>query len=199
MNTIDYSYATLNEIFTLSETSPSGLAFKVNVYGGKNNKQVLRKALSPAGGKNYYAKTKVPFAWRVTYMGVTYQLHRVVYILYNKTEIPEGFVIDHLNGDPFDNSVENLALKSVRANNQNVKKNSRNKTNFVGVFLECAKGRAIAYTATWRNLEGIGRSKRFYFTSYTEEKAFELAVEFRRNKIQELKDLGMSYTDRHGN
>lgn len=41
---------------------------------------------------------------------------RLVYAWYNG-EVPEGYVVDHINNDPFDNRLENLQLLTDRENN----------------------------------------------------------------------------------
>jgi hypothetical protein len=194
----DYSYEHLSKIFAIDENTESGVVFNTIVFGGKNHKQHLRKPGDPAGSKEYDNRTKLPLAWRITHNKARYQAHRIIYVLHSKIEIPDGFIIDHLDGNPFNNKLDNLKLKTIRENNQNVRKKKINKLGVTGVFLELDNGVETAYTATWSDLESNPCRKRFYFSRYPRELAFDLAVEFRKSKIEELKQAGMKYTDRHG-
>lgn len=194
---VDYFVPIENEMFAYSEDSPSGLIFNKVVYGGKNNKQHLKKVGQAAGSKEYSNKSGEPLAWRVQLLGIRYNVHRLIWILHNKT-ISEDMVIDHLDGNPFNNIISNLQIKSPRENNQNVKLSSRNKSGVCGVFLEEANNIPIAWTATWSDIDGKPQRKRFYFKNMTNEESFIHAVAFREQKIKELVSLNMTYTDRHG-
>ena len=58
--------------------------------------------------------------------------------------MPDGYEIDHINGNRLDNRAENLRLASHAQNMRNVKKLNTNKTGFKGVsLLSSGKYRAV--------------------------------------------------------
>lgn len=193
----NYDLDIIKEWFVIDSESPSGVAWKKTCYSGKNQTKPMKFAGSPAGAKEYGRKGE-PLAWRLTIQGNRMQAHRVIWILHYGS-IEAGLVIDHIDGNPFNNKIENLAKKTTRANNQNLKLSVLNKTGVCGVFLEKDKGVPVAYTATWSNVDGVGCRKRFYFSKHKDEQsAFEAAKEFRENVLSELVASGMQYSDRHG-
>lgn len=44
--------------------------------------------------------------------GKAWMIHRVLWVLFNKTEIPKGFSVSHINKNPLDNRMKNLAIAS---------------------------------------------------------------------------------------
>lgn len=65
-------------------------------------------------------------------LGGYYREHRVIYeILLGK--IPEGMLVDHVNGIRSDNRIENLRLVDTLGNTRNNAKSAKNKTGHVGV------------------------------------------------------------------
>ena len=56
---------------------------------------------------------------RVRFKGQKLPQHRIIYSLHTKQDIPVNRVIDHLDGDPSNNSVNNLRLVTTRENCQN--------------------------------------------------------------------------------
>ena len=57
--------------------------------------------------------------YRVQIQGVDYKLHRIIWKLHHKVEVPQDLMIDHLNRDPSDNRICNLRVCTARVNNNN--------------------------------------------------------------------------------
>lgn len=70
---------------------------------------------------------------RVKLDGVEYQVHRIIWKMFYGYD-PKEF-IDHKNGNPSDNRIENLRLSNVITNGYNSKKQINNKTGYKGVSL----------------------------------------------------------------
>jgi hypothetical protein len=63
--------------------------------------------------------------------GLTYTAHRVAWTIYHGSE-PDG-LIDHINGDPFDNRIANLRLCDTSLNGANRGPTKLNTSGFKGV------------------------------------------------------------------
>lgn len=64
--------------------------------------------------------------------GKNYMLHRIIYEMH-KGEIEKGLQIDHIDGDPLNNKIENLRVCTQTQNRQNSKLSSNNTTGYRGV------------------------------------------------------------------
>lgn len=71
--------------------------------------------------------------------GRHWSLHRFI------VQPPAHLVVDHINGDPRDNRLENLRAISQRDNNRNTRKRRSNKSGHKGVSWDKEKGRWVAY------------------------------------------------------
>ena len=72
-----------------------------------------------------------------------YYTHRIVWAM-NYGEIPEGFLVDHINGNGTDNRIENLRLVSHKQNMMNQKKPKSNTSGHVGVYWNKARKKWVA-------------------------------------------------------
>lgn len=78
--------------------------------------------------------------------------HRLAWI-YMRGPIPEGFTIDHINGNRSDNRIENLRLASKQENSRNVKQRKMTVSGIKGVSFDRSRGKWLAYVGT----EKLGR------------------------------------------
>ncbi|EBW5988281.1 HNH endonuclease [Escherichia coli] len=74
-------------------------------------------------------------------------VHRVVWEIHHG-EIPEGMVIDHINGNPSDNRIENLRCVSQQINLLNKRKQKNNTSGITGVGFHKQRGK---WRATFMN------------------------------------------------
>ena len=119
-------------------------------------------------------------------------VHRIVWgICFG--EIPNGFEIDHLDGNPSNNLIENLQIKTHSENMCNSKKRRHNKTGTNGVS-KLVVGKYSYYTAQWYEEDKLV-VKRFSINKLGDTLAFSLAEQAR--KLAEI-SLG-KFTSRHGN
>lgn len=103
------------------------------------------------------------------------RVHRIIWELL-KGPIPEGMVIDHIDGNRSNNSVENLRVVSVKENARNSKLYKTNKTGIP--FIRHDKKREY-YQAYCTLLDGTRVSRCFSYKPNlrSEEEALQLAKE----------------------
>lgn len=170
------------------ETSPTGLRWKIEIRCGKGHNRVLR-SVGDVAGVSTGKRAQVRIGEKV------YQASRIVLELMG-IEIPEGQVVDHIDGNIKNNSIQNLRVVTESTNRQNCKKRSDNKTGITGVVDRTdSKGRDF-FVAIWKE-NGKARSKWFSKNKYGEI-CFELAVRHRAKMIEYLNSQGQQYTERHG-
>lgn len=135
--------------------------------------------------------------WSVQLLGKSFRVHRVIYEMHFG-EIPEGYSIDHLNGNRQENKISNLRLVTHKENNRNQQMYKNNKTGFTGVtFWEDSSGRG-GYRATVYLETGKKKTKYFSCLKYGDKVALDLASEWRMLLLNELNQNSAGYTDRHG-
>lgn len=130
---------------------------------------------------------------------VVKKVHRVVWEAANGP-IPDGMQIDHINGNSFDNRLENLRLVTNRENSCNRGMRGDNQSGVTGVS---RKDRDAAqchgWYAQWSGLDGKRKGKFFADKKHGgSDQAFELACLCREEAIDQLNRLGAGYTERHG-
>lgn len=178
----------LEELFYYDPTSPTGLRRKTDWRSGRKLTTIRAKAGDPTGsaGKDYYA----------VYDGSKLVLAHVVIWILEVGEIPEGFVVDHIDGNGFNNNILNLRCIKERHNSQNMKKMSSNSSGVCGVHFR--DGAYPRWLAQCHSLENKRLNKSFSVNKYGYDEAFRLACEYRAKMIEELNRQGAGYTERHG-
>ena len=173
--------------------SSTGLRWKENIYGGKGHKTIIKRMGTEAGSFSKRADGKSKCC-SVHIGKKVYVNHQIIWYIFNGV-IPSGMVIDHINGDPWDNRIENLSCKTWSGNSQNRNKNETNTSGFTGVRWRVVNG--CTYTvAFWK--ESVGdRDKSFSVKRYGLLTAFMKACEYRLSQIDRLNSEGCNYTDRH--
>lgn len=157
---VQFSQSVLIKNFLVDPTSPSGLRFKVHrckCYVGKPAGWLFK----PTHTDNYGPLWQVCLKGRKTYA------HRVIWTIING-EIPKGMHIDHINGIPSDNRIENLSLKNGCENQWARNKiSSNNKSGFNGVSYradmkkwqaQVTRNRKVFYKGYFTTAEEAGRA-----------------------------------------
>ena len=100
--------------------------------------------------------------------GVLHKLHRIIYVLHFDF-VPEQ--LDHIDGDPSNNRIENLRPCNYSENGRNRTKQKNNTSGYKGVSFHKHTNKWIAFC----DGKGLG-----YFD--TPEKAYEVVCEYRNTK-----------------
>lgn len=191
----DYSEYDFKSIFEISESSPSGLVWKIpRKFSGTLKYDRVGK---PAGNvRNFNNRQKY---WVVVVFGKTFFCHRIVWLLHNGT-VDVLNDVDHIDGDSLNNSVYNLREVSPEINSRNSRKN-KGKELQAGIYYEellSKRGTELKRINTHYSYGGKVLKKNFSVLKYGYDQALAMAVEWRQNHINRLNEQGAGYTDRHG-
>lgn len=130
-------------------------------------------------------------------MSNTY-VHRLIYEMFYGKDSVHGYEIDHINGDPKDNKIENLRLADRHLNGRNQKMTSRNKSGVTGVHY-CKI--TNSFIASWVSHEdGKQKHRRFNCKKYGCSTAKQMAIAAREDEMRKLAIIygEKGYTERHG-
>ena len=157
----------LSSRFYVDGSSGSGLRMKIP--NSARNPKIIRKAGDVAGFIGHDARGKP--RWEIGIQEVYVKVSRIIWILVNGS-IPDGLIIDHKDGNPLNNQLDNLQLLSnpqnLRALNSPYKCNT---SGFLGVF---TRGNNSWYAAMRR--QGKLRSLGTFSTKIAAAKAYNNAV-----------------------
>lgn len=103
MNTTDLSFDEINRLFYVKDNE---LFWKINI-----GRKIKADSIAGTICSNQYR--------RVAYYGKLYHVHRLLYIMYNNTEIPPDIQIDHIDRNKLNNSKDNLRLSTNIQNQWN--------------------------------------------------------------------------------
>lgn len=174
---IKVSREVLDGLFYYDETSSTFLRYKVDTKS--RNKALKRFVGDEAGCYEYRNGNK--HRVRLNVLGKNMAVHRVVFVLHNG-DIPDNAVIDHIDGNPFNNCISNLRLATFRENSLNTKISSRNKTGIKGVYFRIIGGKHEAWVAAWMDNDKP-KSRAFYVSKYGYDNAKSLAIELRSKMV----------------
>jgi len=177
-----------SEYFKYDENSPSGLVYCKSLI----NK---RKVKGDIAGIKQYDEEEKPKRWILWFKGKSYSAHRIILLLCGT--LKDNLIVDHLDGNPFNNKIENLRMTFFSVNNKNKAKFKNNKTGITGVFyVEYTNKQSKLYkyfVGSFSN-NGVELVKRFSVNKLGEDLAKQLAINFRNNGIIQDNE----YTERHG-
>lgn len=185
----DYS-----DYFTYDPESPSGLTRIKGVLGGSGHSHEIGK-LGHCGCK--VKRTCGGQHWVIGFRNRLARVHRIIWQLVNG-EIPEGFVIDHIDGNSLHNSISNLRLISQAENARNSRRTKNNTSGVTGVRLAYNKSKNSYWSASYYDSDGKHILKAFSILKLGNDEAFKQACEWRQQMIAELNLQGAGYTERHG-
>lgn len=114
---------------------------------------------------------------------VLYKAHRIIYEMMIGV-IPDGFVVDHLDQNPWNNSLGNLCVKPKAMNHRNTKMIATNTTGITGVSWQTMNKGKHTYAVGRVTFEGKELSARFGVHHYGLLPAFKLAFLWRENKLR---------------
>lgn len=181
----------LEDYLEYGEKSPSGLVWKKS---WKKGSRVRRGDI--AGSLD-----KKDRHWRVHSFGRNLKASKIVWALFNDFENQSGKEVDHINGDPSDNRIENLRLisRTKNARNRSISKTSKTGINGVSFSERLGKkGQTLSAYCTVVYVEGRRVARSFSCNKWGEELALLAACEWRDRMITLLNQNGAGYTERHG-
>lgn len=174
------------DYFEVSDSSPSGLVWKVDRFAGKFNVCPVTVKGSVAG----CVKKKTGY-YEVKLHNRSYKCHRIICVLEGKLEeYTQKLDVDHINGNTSDNRPSNLRAVTEADNSRNAKMQHNNKSGVNGVHF--MNGDFPGWRAC---VIYDGRKTSKYFSDRKYPNSFELACEWRAAKI---KELGAVFSERHG-
>jgi HNH endonuclease/AP2 domain len=177
------------DYFEYTSESPSGLKWKVS--HGWNGKYFINKESSVVGTITYQRKTGKPQKWVVKFNGKYLAVHRIIYVMFH-SNIDKGMVVDHIDRNPLNNTIENLRVVPRLINNRNYSKYANNTSGKTGVQLT----KDNRFRVTWREC-GKHCTKSFSISKYGYNMAKKLAYSFRDDVLQRLKQTH-NFSSNHG-
>ena len=156
-------------------TSPSGLRWKV--WNRSRNPLCSKQAGDIAGTPKYNSKGEIE-SFFVKINASLYSACRIVMVL-NGEKLSEELVVDHIDGNPTNNSINNLRQISSRVNSLKKRISSNNTTGIPGVQFGNYRG-SLYYTVNYLDNNKKPRLKYFSFYKLGKEEALQQAIKFRK-------------------
>lgn len=190
MNEIKIDRDFVESRFYYDETSPTCLRYKI-FNGAKGNfKRFPGDVAGYIESKNGYAIVAIN--------NRAVKVHRIICVMHGLDV--EGMQVDHIDGNPRNNRIENLRVVSLAENARNHKLRRTNKTGLKGVYVKtyerCGKRREHAIAkAVIPNERVAQKCVSIDLNGY--QMAVALAAHWRAKTLLMINQLGAGYTERH--
>lgn len=146
--------------------------------------------------------------YHVKIMKICYKVHRIIFAMFNKDMDISNLVIDHIDGNPSNNSIENLRAITQAQNVRNKKFNLSLTDIPVGIVWNARYRTFVASYSDPRSKSNLHVNKRitksfpisdFILQSNPKEAALVAAIKFRQEAIDNLNsEYNLGYTHQHG-
>lgn len=175
----------LRNFLYYDESSPSCLR-----WGANRGRVKVGMVAGSIDSKGYYC---------VRINGDVYLAHRLVLSLLNNSKLQQRDIIDHIDGNKRNNSINNLRVVTQAINARNKSISSRNKSGYTGICKEHSRGYRVWRAYIFDPIKLKSKSASFSCKKYTDDVAKSLAISWRETKLQELDNLyGLGYSTKHG-
>jgi hypothetical protein len=134
----DYNSVDWNSLFYYDPESPTGLRWKVDRMAGRWMKIYAARAGELAGSIHVDTVKETKYAL-VAHGLKNWFAHRVIWIMHNGY-LDNEYVIDHVDGNSLNNSIDNLRVVKQVLNNRNASIRKDNSTGTSGVHFTTARG-----------------------------------------------------------
>ena len=142
-----------------------------NLYWKKQTANNL-KAGSKAGGLFDGGERSGGKRYKVGYDKKIYRMHRLIYLMHHNT-LPK--YIDHIDGNPLNNRIENLREATLSQNAWNMKLSKRNKSGVKGVLWDKTNNRWYARC--------MANKKRYHVGYFKDLEDAKMAIKQLREKL----------------
>jgi predicted GIY-YIG superfamily endonuclease len=176
---VDLSYESLSKILSINLESPTKLVWNYDRI--KKNGRLCSKAR-----KGFIAGANGRKTASLGIDGVTYQVHRIVWVLFNKQNLHGDLVINHIDGNPLNNNPLNLEAVPQKENILKTVNRAKKETP-VGINIRSNHGKPnqiVAASITDENGNQI--FKYFSVNKYGLDSSIKLAIDWRESKLREI-------------
>lgn len=183
----ELNFLDFNDRYYVCDTSPSGLRYKKDIYADRptiGDKILCHKINTCVGSQS-------SSGWQISWNRRSYRVHRVIWMLIHG-KVNRHMVIDHIDGNCFNNRIENLREVTHSENCRNRKVDKRSTSGIAG--LSFARNRTrMRISVTVDNNIRLTKSVKI------EDRGYDSSLSFLLNwRKDRLIEHGIhDYSDRH--